>query len=192
MSERKSDLRVEKTRAVIKNALVDLMGEEELSKISISEISRRARINRKTFYRHYRNVNDVIVDMENEILDEFSAAFRTSVLDVGKIIRDLSRVVERRRDFFTRIMKQNPDIFSRGKIKTVLLRMIMAALRNSGTVKDEKVLGAASEYIVSGVLALFTSWLEEGGDLQFITDTAVKMVTGALSSVAAEIPGFTG
>ncbi len=186
MTTRASDLRVEKSRAVIKNALVELMGEKELSKISISEISRCARINRKTFYRHYRNVDDVIADMENEILDEFSAAFRSSVLDVGKIVRNLSRVVEHRRDFFTRIMKPNPDLFSSGKIKTVLRRMIMAALRNSGMVKNDAVLNAASEYIVSGVLALFASWLDEGGDLQFITDIAVKMITNGLSAVVVE------
>lgn len=182
--ERKTDLRVIKTRAVIKNALAELMGEKELSKISISEISQRAKVNRKTFYRHYRNVEDVIADIENEILDEFSAAFKNSVLDVGKIIHSLSKVIERRRDFFTRIMARNPDIFSSGKIKAVLRRMIIAALRNSGAVKDENVLGASSEYIISGVLALFSGWFENGGDLEFITDIAVKMVKGGLSSIS--------
>ena len=62
--------------------------------------------------------------------------------------------------------------------------MIIAALRNSGAVKDENVLGASSEYIISGVLALFSGWFENGGDLEFITDIAVKMVKGGLSSIS--------
>ena len=80
------DLRVVKTRRVIRNTLFEMMSEKPLSKITISEICARAEINRKTFYRHYRTVGDVITELENEILNEFSAIMRTgnkSVLDAG-------------------------------------------------------------------------------------------------------------
>ncbi len=121
------DLRVVKTRRVIRNTLFEMMSEKPLSKITISEICARAEINRKTFYRHYRTVGDVITELENEILNEFSAIMRTgnkSVLDAGSAIRDISAVVERRRDFFAGLMKLNPDLFSNGKIKAMLCRMI--------------------------------------------------------------------
>ena len=44
------DLRVVKTRRVIRNTLFEMMSEKPLSKITISEICARAEINRKTFY----------------------------------------------------------------------------------------------------------------------------------------------
>ena len=60
------DLRVTKTRTAIRNALLELMSEKELTKITISEICARAQINRKTFYCHYRSPDTVIEELENE------------------------------------------------------------------------------------------------------------------------------
>ncbi|MBD5129955.1 MAG: TetR/AcrR family transcriptional regulator [Ruminococcaceae bacterium] len=185
------DLRVVKTRRVIRNTLFELMGEKPLSKITISEICARAEINRKTFYRHYRAVGDVIEELENEILGEISAIMRTgnkSVLDVGAAIRDISAMVERRRDFFAGLMKLNPDLFSNGKIKAMLCRMISVALKNIGALYDETTLRAAAEFTVSGVLSLYAAWFDNGckDDLAFLTEVSVKMTTKGLSAFVSE------
>lgn len=185
------DLRVVKTRRVIRNTLFELMSEKPLSKITISEICARAEINRKTFYRHYREIGDVITELENEILNEFSASMRTgnkSVLDVGAAIRDISAVVERRREFFMGLTKLNPDLFSNGKIKAMLCRMISVSMKNVGAVDDEATLRAAAEFTVSGVLSLYSAWFDGGctGDLDFLTEVSVKMTTKGLSAFVSE------
>ena len=185
------DLRVVKTRRVIRNTLFEMMSEKPLSKITISEICARAEINRKTFYRHYRTVGDVITELENEILNEFSAIMRTgnkSVLDAGSAIRDISAVVERRRDFFAGLMKLNPDLFSNGKIKAMLCRMISVSLKNVGALDDETTLRAAAEFTVSGVLSLYAAWFDGGckDDLAFLTEVSVKMTTEGLSAFVSE------
>ncbi|MCX4356011.1 MAG: TetR/AcrR family transcriptional regulator [Oscillospiraceae bacterium] len=185
------DLRVVKTRRVIRNTLFEMMSEKPLSKITISEICARAEINRKTFYRHYRTVGDVITELENEILNEFSAIMRTgnkSVLDAGSAIRDISAVVERRRDFFAGLMKLNPDLFSNGKIKAMLCRMISVSLKNVGALDDETTLRAAAEFTVSGVLSLYAAWFDGGckDDLAFLTEVSVKMTTKGLSAFVSE------
>lgn len=186
-----NDLRVVKTRRVIRDTLFELMGEKPLSKITISEICARAEINRKTFYRHYRAVGDVITELENEILNDFSAIMRTgnkSVLDVGAAIRDISAVIERRRDFFAGLMKLNPDLFSNGKIKAMLCRMISVSLKNVGALDDETTLRAAAEFTVSGVLSLYAAWFDGGcqDDLTFLTEVSVKMTTKGLSAFVSE------
>ncbi len=185
------DLRVVKTRRVIRNTLFEMMSEKPLSKITISEICARAEINRKTFYRHYRTVGDVITELENEILNEFSAIMRTgnkSVLDAGSAIRDISAVVERRRDFCAGLMKLNPDLFSNGKIKAMLCRMISVSLKNVGALDDETTLRAAAEFTVSGVLSLYAAWFDGGckDDLSFLTEVSVKMTTKGLSAFVSE------
>lgn len=187
----RSDLRVVKTRRVIRNALFELMGEKPLPKITISEICARAEINRKTFYRHYREVGDVITELENEILGEFAAIMRTgnkSVLDVGAAVRDIGAVIERRREFFAGLMKLNPDLFSNGKIKAMLCRMIYVSLKTAGALEDETTLRAAAEFTVSGVLSLYAAWFDGGcaGDLAFLTEVSVKMTTKGLSAFVSE------
>lgn len=185
------DLRVVKSRRAIRNTLFALMSKKPLSKITVSEICARAEINRKTFYRHYRTIGDVIEELEDEILNEFSAIMRTgnkSVLDVGAAIRDISAMVERRRDFFAGLMKLNPDLFSNGKIKAMLCRMISVSLKNVGALDDETTLRAAAEFTVSGVLSLYAAWFDNGcrDDLAFLTEASVKMTTKGLSAFVSE------
>ena len=182
------DLRVVKTRQLIREALLDLMSERVLSKITISELCVRAGINRKTFYRHYRTVGDVITEIENDILSEFAAVFRShgsSIFDVGAALREIGAMVEQRREYFTRLLKHNPDLFSKGRIKAALCRMFSVSLKNSGTVKDENAINTASEFAVSGVLSLYGAWFDGGceGSLEDMTEVAVKMISQGLTAI---------
>lgn len=184
----KSDLRVVKTRQLIREALLDLMSERELSRITISELCARAQINRKTFYRHYREPGDVVTEIENDILAEFAEVFKShgsSIFDVGAALREISATVEIRREFFTRLLKHNPDLFSKGKIKAALCRMVSVSLRNSGTIKDENAIPTAAEFAVSGVLSLYAVWFDGGceGSLEFMTEVAVKMISQGLTAI---------
>lgn len=178
----KTDLRVVKTRAVIKDTLISIMSEKELSRITVSELCERARINRKTFYRHYREINDVKSELENEALEEFSKSFKNgSILDVRNIITGISDVLKDRRDFYARMFRSNPDLFSKGRLKTALSRAIAVALRRSGAKENE--LMSAAEFTAAGVFSLYSEWLEEGGDIGFVTEISIRLVTGALSDL---------
>lgn len=179
-----SDLRVIKTRRTIRETLIVLMGEKELADITVSELSARAMINRKTFYRHYKTVADVVTELENEILAEFSDILRSSnnsVLDAGVVLRDIGELIVKRRELFD-LMKLNPDVFNNGRIKAMLRRALEVSLRNIGALKDEATISAVSEFMVSGVLALYADWFDRGctGDLAFLTDISVKVVTEGL------------
>ena len=111
-----------------------------------------------------------------------------SVLDVGAVIRDISAVVEQRRGFFAGLMKLNPNLFSNGKIKAMLCRMITVSLKNVGALDDEATLRAAAEFSVSGVLSLYSAWFNGGcrDDLAFLTEVSVKMVTRGLTAFVSE------
>ncbi|MCH5196337.1 MAG: TetR/AcrR family transcriptional regulator [Oscillospiraceae bacterium] len=186
----KTDLRVIKTRAVIKNTLIELMSEREIAKITVSQLCERAKINRKTFYRHYREIGDVKAEIENEALEEFSQSFKSgSILNAQTIISSISGVLKQRREFYSRMLKFNPDLFSKGRLKTALCRTLAAAIRSAGSEKDESKLMSAAEFTAAGVFSLYSVWLEEGGDIDFITDISVKLVTGALSDFLPEKTG---
>lgn len=190
MKTKAEDLRVLKTRRTIRGALIELMSEKALSDITISELSEKAMINRKTFYRHYRAVSDVVTELENEILDEFSGILRSEnrgVLDAGVVIRDISAVVERRREFFMKLMTHNPDVFNSGKLKAMLRRTLSVSLKSVGAA-DKETVDAAAEFMVSGILALYARWFDGGcaGNLDFITEISVRMVTEGLHGFVSD------
>ena len=61
-----------KTRSLIKKTFAEMLSEKrELDKISVSELVRRADINRGTFYSHYDDIYAVAEDYENELIALF-------------------------------------------------------------------------------------------------------------------------
>ena len=185
------DLRVIKTRQTIRGALISLMSEQELSDITITSLCARARINRKTFYRHYRSISDVITEFENELLSDFSEIVKTSntsIFDIGSVLGEISALISGNREYFVKLLAMNPELFSGGRVKAMLRRAIEIALRELGTIQDEQTLHMLSEYTVSGVLSLYAAWFDEGctGSLDAVTETARRL---AISGLNGFIPG---
>lgn len=69
----KENQRVSLTKRLLKDALLRLLEEKELDKISISELCRESEINRATFYRHYKLPKDVLIDIEKDFIREIYA-----------------------------------------------------------------------------------------------------------------------
>ncbi|MCR5416137.1 MAG: TetR/AcrR family transcriptional regulator [Pseudobutyrivibrio sp.] len=70
MRERSKDLRVRRTIASIRKAFFELVLESNYNEISITELTERAGINRKTFYLHYSSLDDLVSEIEEEIVSD--------------------------------------------------------------------------------------------------------------------------
>ena len=82
---RKEDRRVRKTRQQIEQTLADLMLEKPVQEITVMELTERADINRGTFYLHYRDIYDLLSEMETSLLDELKETLnRQSIEDLKK------------------------------------------------------------------------------------------------------------
>ena len=137
-----TDLRVIKTRQAIRIALISLLSEKELSDITISELSARAQVNRKTFYRHYRSISDVVTEFENELLSDFSDILKTSntsIFNIGSVLGEISALISSNQEYFVKLLKLNPELFSTGRVKAMLRRAIEIALRDVCGVNDEQI-----------------------------------------------------
>ncbi|AMJ41489.1 TetR/AcrR family transcriptional regulator [Anaerotignum propionicum] len=55
----KIDLRIIKTRRAIYNALIELLHKKGVNKITVSELAKKAEINKGTFYLHYSDIYDL-------------------------------------------------------------------------------------------------------------------------------------
>lgn len=60
MKNIKENQRVRITKRMIRESLIELLEIRPINKISISELCKRAEINRSTFYNHYENIYDVL------------------------------------------------------------------------------------------------------------------------------------
>ena len=62
------DLRTEQTRRAIINAFIKLRSKKPTEKITIKELAENAQINKATFYLHYRDIYDLSVSLEREVV----------------------------------------------------------------------------------------------------------------------------
>ena len=67
--QRPLDRRQRKSREAIQNALLTLLRDKPLDQITISELSAKADVNRKTFYNNYHNIQEVRDEPDNRYLD---------------------------------------------------------------------------------------------------------------------------
>lgn len=90
MNIEKEDLRAKRTKEFIRKAFEEMICEMDYEKITVKELTERAMINRKTFYLHYDSLDDLLLEMQNELAQDFIK--RTQGLerprDVDKITRE--------------------------------------------------------------------------------------------------------
>lgn len=66
----KNNQRTRLSKMLFKNALMDLLKEKgSINKVSVRELCDRAELNRSTFYAHYNEPNDLLIEIETELLD---------------------------------------------------------------------------------------------------------------------------
>lgn len=66
----KNNQRTRLSKMLFKNALMDLLREKgSINKVSVRELCDRAELNRSTFYAHYQEPNDLLIEIETELLD---------------------------------------------------------------------------------------------------------------------------
>lgn len=64
------DSRVRKTKKSLQLALLTLLKEKPLEKITVTELCRRSEITRRTFYLHYENVPEYFAELVGQLLNE--------------------------------------------------------------------------------------------------------------------------
>lgn len=72
----KKDKRSVKTRKAIKIAFLKLVKTTEINQITITELTEIAGINRNSFYTHYKSVENILDDINEEILEYLEGLFQ--------------------------------------------------------------------------------------------------------------------
>ena len=70
MQEKRSDRRINRTRRMLKDALLSLILEKGYDAVTVEDITERADLGRTTFYLHYKDKEDLLVESIETIASE--------------------------------------------------------------------------------------------------------------------------
>lgn len=173
MMEDKLDRRQIRTKQLLYEALMGLIEEKGADHVTVTDVTKRANVNRGTFYLHYRDVPDMVEQLENEVLErikgfaarlDFQDSIRFTERDETNPI--LIEVFEElaRHGGFLRIMLGPKGNFSfalklRKMLSTHLYDKIALAVPNPALPRDYVV-----AFMISANFGLIMHWLESGMD----------------------------
>lgn len=91
------DMRAIRTRQTIRDAFIDLLEHKRYNQITISELTKAAGINRVTFYLHYKDLDDFIMQLVDTLIEElfqFMEPLSDKPYEPGFELEALTRLLE--------------------------------------------------------------------------------------------------
>jgi len=172
----KSESKYFNTAKKMDKALISLLEEKSFEYITVSEICKRAEVNRSTFYLHYENTVDLLNETARFLLDDFAAYFNVDVENITNKFKEnsldeLNFISDEYLHPYLSYIKENRIAFS-----TVLLHSVSFGFneifqrlydnifnpileRYNYPATDRKY---AMMFYLNGITAIVTEWLKDG------------------------------
>lgn len=163
------DRRVQRTQKNIRNALIELLKEKELSQITVKELAAKADINRKTFYTYYSNINDILDKIEDEIVEKLLNIikhydFRDSDFDAYALFCSLNYIINEDFELYRSLIFSNTDNFLLNKVKITIKNTLLDRYATRLDAKTD-LLGLYAEYVSSGIISMYIEWFHSPNDI---------------------------
>lgn len=125
MYKTSTDRRFLRNKQLFRRAFIDLVIEKEDTHFSIAALTRKADLNRMTFYAHYDIVEDVFLefvdDMEKEIAGEIA---KLDHFDIDQFFAILNTLMYREIDFFRHVAKAGNRFDFKNAFKECIGRLL--------------------------------------------------------------------
>lgn len=192
MPEKKEDRRIRRTKALLRAALAELMGEKNFNEITVKDITERADINRGTFYLHYKDTYDLRERIEDEFIVEFEDMLEAYELSNNSI--PAHAVIERLYEYIS----ENRAIFkvlffntaSSDFIEKVMSAMWSKSHDIQGTLY-KNLSKTQGEYVCSfliyGIVGVVKNWFHDDNAIskELFTDIVNRMISAIMSEVSS-------
>lgn len=156
------DLRVRKTITGIRYAFEDMICEMGYSKMTVRELCDRALINKKTFYRYYPTMDDLLMEYQAEMSEEYIRLTRDMRVpeDCAKIVRTFCLYSAEQGEAYQRITC-SPEC---ERIREQMIGRVLSGRRESALL-DRAGIGERAMYLafVRNIsLVVYRQWIADG------------------------------
>lgn len=164
MREKKKDRRVLYTKTLLRESLLELMKEKPISKITPTELCRRANVNRNTFYSHYDNPETLLSNIESELFEQIRASLEQSWDDasVKNFLTEICEAIYKNGDLCTVLFSDygNKDFLRR--IAYLVHDKCITEWKGMGIKADDETFEYIFTFTINGSVAVIQRWTQEG------------------------------
>lgn len=161
----KMDRRKKYTRMVLKESLITLLREKQITAITVKELCELADINRSTFYSHFKDHYDLLHQIEEEIIEDMNQYLGkynfTKEEESVEMTAKLLEYIASKKDIIQVLLLENGDTSFQQRVMSVAQRFLMRNwMDNSNLAEDMKTY--LTTFIISGSVHVIKTWLEQG------------------------------
>ncbi|MCM1467758.1 MAG: TetR/AcrR family transcriptional regulator [Alistipes sp.] len=138
---------------------------DKQEKITITQIARKANIDRKTFYLHYTCTEDIIKDFAMDKIGELKEMlvkenFSKESFSILRFFELLNQIVERHLDIFHFISLNRAYAYFFDQLKEMLIDII-AELYHGFFDFSETKLRLYADFYIAGIISVYMRWIHE-------------------------------
>jgi len=185
---KKNPQQTELTKQKLQTAFWDIYEEKTFEKITVREITERAGVNRSTFYAYYKDVYDVLEQVENEILSTFNVSnrFNANFLDREQYQSELyffGEFLRKNQKAIMLLIGEKGDPKFSSKLWTCARENIYENLQALSGNKDTPFLEYIVEYIINCHAGILIQWCKNNCDIPFeqIADFTYRLMVGGVT-----------
>ncbi len=166
MRNEKNDRRVRYTKMILRQKLIELLYQKDISQVTVTELCEAADINRATFYAHFSDPYDLLTKIGEDLysdlsdyLDEFQN--EENILLPLTVIEKIFEYIQENANECRYFLSERGGIQLRKRIMELIYDKIIEILpeRMNVSIKEAGYLYA---FLVFGALGIVQRWLEEG------------------------------
>lgn len=183
----KTDRRKIRTKRLLRDALLELIGEKGMQRVTVSDLTEKAGVNRGTFYLHYKDVIDMYDQLKAEIYAGLTAILeRIHPLEASKYaIRGeayptgiaLLEYIKEHRDFFQAVLGPHGDPSFVQQVRAFIVDRLSNRVFPQYVPKDHAQLPL--DYLIalmaSANMGIITHWIETG--MKLSTEELALLIT---------------
>lgn len=179
------DRRIRKTKKVLKESLSTLLLQKNLNNITVQELVNLADVNRGTFYLHYRDIYDMLSQIEAEMLydlDTISKLFPPAMLkDSPKpYISAMLEYIADNQTFCKMLLGPYGDMAFVEKLKKLVEDRCLYYLKENNSGIDPQRYQYFAAFTVAGCIGLVQTWM--GNDMQPHPQELAQVVEGMIQN----------
>lgn len=164
MAESKTDLRVRYTRETLRKSLLELMGSNPIDRITVTDICRKAGVNRGTFYKHYASPYDLLAQIQDELYQSIlKTVIKTLAENVNaSVLEEIFAAIAEQGDLCRVLLSENGDKDFLGKILSIAHDRVVESWKEKFKLKDTESFDMIYTFVASGSVGVIRSWVNGG------------------------------
>lgn len=174
--KKSNDRRIRYTRHALQTALIERMQQKPLNRITVREVCEAADINRSTFYMHYKDMYDLIDEIEEQVYQDIDAIFAKEPPSVQNM-EQLLNYVQKNKDLFRCQFQQRSGI-SISRFSTILHAHYGKKLLYNHTAAPSLESIYLYEFLYTGILGVLQKWLQNDckDDCKQVAEVVWRMI----------------